>query len=423
MHQQLVLTQRMTMRPSAMVVQAAQQLAMTPDELAAQVGHQLANNPALEPVSTRTWPTATVGAGRSAPMAVGFADDGTQRLAGKTAASDELESALRASLPTRDHPIAAALVGAIDHRGYLAASDTEVAQWAGASADRVRAVRALLRQLAPAGVGARDARDCLLMQLRDLRDVPPPTRRVARDLIADHLADLAAGRLGVIQAALEVSREEIVQARDLIRSRLHPFPRWDQEEPARDAGPDALVVRDSTAEFGLRVEILEAERLGVQVDLHYASLTHRRATDEIASNVASAQAYVASLRNRWVTLQRVVEAVVHRQAAFVLGGPAELLPLTQAQVARELDLAESTVSRALHGRRIQLPDGRTVPFTVFFDAALSMRAALAALVEAEPQPMPDSALAEALGEQGFTVSRRVVAKHRERLGIPAAALR
>src|SRR5262249_38210673 len=126
---------------------------------------------------------------------------------------------------------------------------------------------------------------------------------------------------------------------------------------------------------------------------------------------------------RWQTVRAIAEVVVERQREFVLRGPLFSVRLTRAEVASAIGVHESTVSRATAGRYVLLPSKRIVAFSCFFDPMQAACAALAKLVTEEVGPRSDRDFAEELKRRGYAVVRRTVAKYRDRLGIPACAIR
>jgi RNA polymerase sigma-54 factor len=148
--------------------------------------------------------------------------------------------------------------------------------------------------------------------------------------------------------------------------------------------------------------------------------SRRRETNESA---ARARSFLGQLRDRWETLRRVVEYAVERQKKFLLHGAPALKPLTRAEVAAELNLHESTVSRTVADKYVLLPDRSVVPLSRFFIASGGVDGELRRLLEAAPGPLSDQRLTELLHEAGFAIARRTVAKHRARLGIAPASLR
>jgi RNA polymerase sigma-54 factor len=139
--------------------------------------------------------------------------------------------------------------------------------------------------------------------------------------------------------------------------------------------------------------------------------------------VRQAASFISRLEERVATIRAVVEYAAGRQRAFVLRGPRHLRPLAQAEVARELGVHESTVSRAVAGKYMMLPSRAVVPVQDFFRSALAPQDALRQLIAAENEPLTDAELARLLQDQGFHVARRTVAKYRHALGLAPAPLR
>jgi RNA polymerase sigma-54 factor len=236
----------------------------------------------------------------------------------------------------------------------------------------------------------------------------------------------------VLARRLGVPRALVVEARDLIRTRLRPFPVLDgplrrgHEPPS---APDVVIVVRPDEPGELHVELTEERRFALCVSPAYDGLRRGDgavAADErsrAAEQARSAAAFVRRLQERWSTIRRVVEWTVAHQHAYVLHGPAALKPLTRATVAAELGLHESTVSRAVAGRTVLLPCGRLVELRELFCAALSTQEALRALIARETRPLSDDDLAAALSADGHAVARRTVAKYRGLLQIPPSTRR
>lgn len=409
------------LRPTAALVAYAQLLAVPSGEVQRLVERELLENPALE----RAEPAP-------APRLPGWvAEPAPREPADEPGLLAQLARDARASLPRADHAALDYLLGSIDDRGFLTAHPEIVARAVGASPQRVHAVHALLRELGPLGFASRDVRECLDAQLERL-DAEPQLVALARRLVAGSLGDLAAGRYGVLARRLGVDRERVVAARDLIRTRLRPFPVFDvplrggHEPPS---APDIVIEVHPDDPAELRIELTEERRFALRVSPLYDGLRdsagaldpgeRRRAAEQ----ATSARAFVRRLHERWSTIRRVVEYTVGHQRAFVLRGPAALRPLTRSSVAAALGVHESTVSRAVAGRSVLLPCGRLVELKDFFRAALSAQEALRELVARETRPLSDDDLAAALRAGGHRVARRTVAKYRGLLDIPPSAQR
>ena len=258
-------------------------------------------------------------------------------------------------------------------------------------------------------------------------DGAPVYRTLARRIVSDHLAQLALGRYGVIAQALSVTRQDVIGGRELIRTRLRPYPML----PAAAGGavpaaaPEIIVHESGGVPGAFTVELLEPRRLGLGISPPYERLDPQtlapRERERTEANLTRARFFLQRLDRRWTTMVTVVQAVVQRQRAFLLTGPAAMVPLTRRQIADDIGVHESTVSRVIRGRHALLPSRRVIPLDAFFDAAAGARDALARTVAAEERPLSDSELAVQLSRVGFPMARRTVAKYREQLGIPAHA--
>jgi len=409
--------QAFELRPTAALVAYAQLLAISSGEIERLVERELLANPALEhPEPPPPRPPGWL----AGPAPCEPADE-----PGLLA---QLARDARASLPAEDHPALDFLLGSIDDRGFLTVEPEAVAGAVGVAVQRVRVVHALVRELGPLGFASRGVRECLDAQL-DHVDAAPQLVALARRLVASSLADLAAGRYGVLARRLGVDRARVVAARDLIRSRLRPYPVFDAplrggHEPPRV--PEIVVELHPDNPGELVVELTEERRFALRVSPAYDELRGSLDGQErtrAAAQATSARAFVRRLQERWSTIRRVVEHTVAYQRAFVLTGPAALRPLTRAAVADALGIHESTVSRAVAGRSVLLPCGRVVELKDFFRASLSTQEALRELIARETHPLSDDELAAALNTGGHRVARRTVAKYRGLLAIPPSGRR
>ncbi len=344
---------------------------------------------------------------------------------------------LRLSLPDADAPIAEYLIGSLDSHGFLPAAIVDDAAEA-LRRDRahVRHALAALQRLDPPGIGARGARECLLIQLFRLREAGQP-HPLAETLVRDHLHALAFRHFREVAHALGVMPKKIEIEWAFIRAQLYPFPAHGFDANAGEVAASAAPVRPDVVirkvNTTYTIEVAERQRYTLRVSPEY--LTVRRqlgalATTEhdkthIRSSIEQAQAFIAALRQRWETMQRVTEVLCVVQRESLEHGPAALKPLTRADVSRELGVHESTVSRATDGKFVLLPNGRTVPFDDFFNSSLPVRRALLEILAAENarRPYSDERLMHLLEQRGLTVARRTIAKYREEMNILPSRLR
>jgi RNA polymerase sigma-54 factor len=431
--QQMALAPRLALRPSPLLVASTTMLALPSLELEQAVERELAENPALErvdcvscnrcgrPLLNERCPHCERPR-RTAPQ------HGGPQIAEAAAVPAPAETILREVAPLLregDRAIAIYLLGSLDERGFLDTTADEVAAALAVTPERVTCVLRLVQETAPAGVAARDVRECLLLQLDRLRE-DDPVKTLARRIVDSHLPLLGRGLYGALARALAVERADVLAARDFIRSRLRPYPEFGaaRSEIAPPLVPDVLV---SETEDGLAVDLTEPERFRLVISPAYERAAGARLSPDeretVRRQLETARAFIDRLEQRWNTMRAVAELVIEQQHAFVRHGPRHLVPLTRVEVAESLGVHESTVSRAVAGRNVALPSGRVVPLANLFDAAGAPRDALAELLANEERPKSDAELADDLANLGFVLARRTVAKYRERLGVLPSALR
>lgn len=177
------------------------------------------------------------------------------------------------------------------------------------------------------------------------------------------------------------------------------------------------------------VEVLHSPRRVLRLNPLYQDLARKASSlpDEerahVQEYIARARVFLTNLRQRESTLQRIGESIVVRQESFLLHGVRHLAPMTRAEIALELGVHESTVSRATADKTALLPNGTLLPMSEFFVAARGVQDVLRELITNEPRPLSDDELARLLGEQGYPIARRTVAKYRDLMKIPPSHLR
>ena len=440
MEAQLSTVPALAMQPTPALVAFVELLALPLSDLEERVERELATNPALDRDQGAACPTcggppaACACAAPDGPARRSPADGGGDLLelvACRRTLPERLLAEVRPALSSADRPIAEYLAGSLDGRGRLTEAPGDVAAALGVPVAAVQRVVELMRLLGPAGVTARDGRECLLLQL-DRWEEEHAAESLVRRILDEHLEALAGGRLAAIARAEGVPEAEVVAARAFIRARLRPYPLQEAEPIEEAAGPrlavtappEVLIDEASDGSAGFHVRVVEARRLRLTVDPLYERLAGSSpgAADGVGEHARShlrrAQGFLHRLEQRWRTIQRVAECLVERQEAFLRGGPGQLLPLTRAELAADVGLHESTVSRAVSGKHARLPSGRVMPLSGFFDASLAPRELLRRLVATEARPLSDAALARMLTANGHPVARRTVAKYRAQLGIP-----
>jgi RNA polymerase sigma-54 factor len=357
-----------------------------------------------------------------------------------TLAESLLEQLHFLSLPPHLLQLAEFLVGSLDERGWLATCVEDVSQSTGRPIEEIESVLKVIQALEPVGVGARDLRECLLIQLEARNE----QGTLAWRLIHDQFDNLVNRRFPEISRQLRVSVEEVQVAADVIAT-LNPKPglQVSSEDP-RYVVPDLLVERVDD-EYVVLLNDRHLPRLRIS-SAYEGVLRDRKKKSELDTNEAKTREYIQGKLNsaRWLiqtieqrrrTMIKVMNCIIREQREFFDKGIAFLRPLTLQQVARQIDMHESTVSRVCSGKYVQTPRG-VFELKFFFSSGLeteggedvsarSAKDTIRTLIEEEDKkdPLSDQRIAELLHEKGLRIARRTVAKYREQLSILPARFR
>jgi RNA polymerase sigma-54 factor len=340
---------------------------------------------------------------------------------------------LEALIPADDAPIAEQLVGNLNERGYLEISVQEIAEHLVVPVERVEYMLSQLQTLEPLGIGARDLRECLLIQLRALseQEMPHP---LAYILIDRYLDRLGRSRAQEIARELKVTEQEVHQAIQYIRKTLHPYPAHTYQATERTnqvfaayTRPDIIIRK---VETGFEIELIEEKRYRFYIGPGYGtqllSLDNETINEDVQRYLRHhsdrAKFFIVCVQRRWHTLKRIAELIVDYQREFLEKGVRYLRPLTRAEVANRLSLDEGTVSRATANKYALLPNGRLMPFSDFFDGSLSIKDVIRELISTEEprHRLSDEELARLLTVRGIPMARRTVTKYREEMGIASS---
>ncbi len=439
--QELQLRQGMALAPR--LQQSVKFLQMSTLEFQQAVQHALANNPFLEepeeeaPAPPPAAAEPTHAGEYPRPRAEGDSDL-FEREPALAPLRDRLVQAL-ATLPLsrRDRILALYLIDALDLDGYLRRplEDLAVPEDFDPPPDESewRAALHHVQQLHAPGIGARDLRECLLLQLRAMP--AGPAQALALRIVERHLARLARNDWPALRRELQADDATLHEACDLIRG-LDPKPglRYD-DQPTPYVVPDVLV--DKVGERW-RVRVNEAAMPRARLHQQYAEWfqhAHCANRESLLRELQEARWLVRNVEQRHATIQRVAEAIVLRQRRFFDYGDVALRPLMLREVAEDLEIHESTVSRATANKYMSTPRG-LFEFRHFFSrelgteaggscSASAVRALIRELIDAEnpAQPLSDVDLTQQLARHGIVVARRTVTKYRGQLKISAVELR
>ena len=340
-----------------------------------------------------------------------------------------------------DRQLAELIVDAIQPDGYLGQPLDELLATASEARSEpvdeteLLAVLRRVQHFDPAGVGARDLGECLRLQIEQFEGIDPQLQAWALAVV-DHIALLADYDYKALQRVTGLSSEAIEQAIRLVQ-RLNPRPgtALDHEEPEYLV-PDVLVRKISGV---WQVELNPAIAPKLRVNQMYAGMIRRRDTgadnEYLKSRLQEARWFINSLKSRNDTLLKVARAIVQRQEAFFEEGEHAMVPLVLQDIADELGLHQSTISRATNRKYMHTPRA-IYELKYFFSShvstsdggaasATAIRARIRDLIAAETpgKPLSDNDLADQLQQAGINVARRTVAKYRESLGIPSTTER
>jgi len=338
------------------------------------------------------------------------------------------------SIPDRDHTLVQCLIEALDDDGYLTLSLEELAETLPAELEiepeELQIALNHLQCFDPTGVGARNAQECLALQLEALDD--SDTSALALKIVRKHL-DLLAGRDFIrLKKLVECDDVQLRDAQSLIRS-LNPRPgsKYAALE-ARYITPD-VVVRKIRGQWVVNVNSDAFPRL--RINSLYAQILSRQRGSGLAGQLQEARWLIKNVQQRFDTILRVAQSIVDRQRQFFDHGEVAMRPLVLREIADILGLHESTISRVTTQKYMATPRG-IFELKYFFGShvateaggacsATAIRALIKQLIASEEQkdPLSDSQLSEILGQQGIVVARRTIAKYREALGIPPVKLR
>lgn len=332
-----------------------------------------------------------------------------------------------------DRAIATSIVDAVDNTGYLTVSLQDIYDSMGndeLSMDEIEAVLKRVQRFDPVGVCARDLRDCLLIQLSQF-SADVPLLQEARVIVGEHLDLLANHDFRSLMRVTRLKEDVLKSAMQLIQS-LDPRPGQsiNTQEPEYVI-PD-VVVRKVNQRWQVELNADSLPRLGI--NQHYASLGSSSRNDNdtqfIRNNLQEARWLIKSLDSRNDTLLRVTRCIVEQQQAFFEQGEEFMRPMVLADIASEVEMHESTISRVTTQKYLHSPRG-VFELKYFFSSHVStdsggeasstaIRALVKKLIAAEnpAKPLSDSKLTTLLSQQGIMVARRTVAKYRESLSIP-----
>lgn len=456
-----------SLRPqtTAHLAQTMTLLSLTADELRQQIDSELSTNPALEMVEERRCPVChrmLPGKGPCPVCSQARPDQCDEPVvfispredffsSGGTGTEDEQpedtfsssyedlpEYVLRQIAPDlnkEDRILAAYLLTHLNEDGLLTIPLIEVARYFHIPNSHVEKIQRIIQRTEPVGVGSSSTQDALLVQL-DVLGESKPVPELARSIIREGMDLLSRRQYSEMAHQFHVSLRQIQPVVKFISDNLNPFParsHWGDVRAPTAANvqvyhrPDIIIShQNDDANSPLVVEIIMPLAGTLRVNPLFKEAIHGASEDKKEAwkgDLERASLFVKCIQQRNHTMQRLLQRVISMQRNFVLHGEKYLKSITRASFSHELDVHESTISRAVANKTVQLPNRRIIPLAAFFDRSLNVRTVLKDIIANEPHPMSDTELANLLEKDGFSVARRTVAKYRAMEGILPAHLR
>jgi RNA polymerase sigma-54 factor len=337
-------------------------------------------------------------------------------------------------LSADDRKAAELIIGNIDDDGFLQSTPEEMALNSGIPQDDFERVLGLIQTFYPAGVGARDLRECLLIQLRRQGKEHSLEYRI----VSEHMDDLGRHRFPEIARRMAISVEDVQKAADNI-ARLNPRPgQVFAAAPQNYVLPDVIVEKvDGEFQIAFNNEQIPHLRISNLYKDIIASGDAQTSDvkDYIRDKIRSGKFLIRSIHQRQQTIMNIAQQIVSRQRDFLEHGPSHLKPMTMAEVAEAVGVHETTVSRAVSGKYMATPQGvfeMKYFFTGGYQTATgeslsntSVKQSILDLVKHESgsAPLSDHEIVEILSERGIPIARRTVAKYRTELNILPSHMR
>lgn len=353
----------------------------------------------------------------------------------KESLKDYLMSQLNLTIiDDNDYLIGKYIIENIDKNGYLITTLEEIKNYFKIDTQKAEEILEIIQSFDPIGVGARNLKECLLIQIKEKENVNPGII----EIIKNHLEDLSCNRILNIAKELNIKPIEVEKACDYIKT-LNPKPGSGFNSSGSDTkfiSPDATIELID-GEYIIILNDITGPRLNISD--YYLSLMKNNKDENtnefLSERLNKAMWIIKSIQQRRQTIYNVIEAILKFQIDFFKEGEKSLKPLTLKEVADYIDMHESTVSRATNGKYVQTPRG-LYELKYFFTSGVgnklggessstSIKSRIKDIIEEEDskKPYSDQKIADILKGKGIKISRRTVAKYREELEIPSSSKR
>lgn len=337
-------------------------------------------------------------------------------------------------LNSQEYEIGEYIIHSLNENGYLNISLEDIALQFNVLLSEVESILEIVQTFEPLGVGARTLEECLLIQVKALNI----NGKLIKKIIEVHLNDLAHNRLTKIAKEENVDLLKVQRACDFIRT-LEPKPGRSFQGNYEDV---KYIIPDASIQFidgEYIIQINDATGPRLNINTFYKNLIKdnkdKETTEYLSTKLNSAMWIIKSIEQRRQTIYKVIESILKFQLEFFKEGDKSLIPLTLKDVAEDIEMHESTISRATNGKYVQTPRG-LFELKYFFSSGLSsttgedisatsIKSTIKDIIDSEnnKKPYSDQKIADILKSSGNSISRRTVAKYRDELGIPSSTMR
>jgi RNA polymerase sigma-54 factor len=333
-------------------------------------------------------------------------------------------------VPEEERRIAEIMIGNMDDNGYLKDFDgikEKIQTELSTTDEAIEDALALIQTFEPEGVGARSLKECLLIQIREYEFESEELEKVLTKAVEDHLEDLANKEFDKIAKAMKIPKDGVSYIAEFIKNNLSPDPaaRFNQSAPC--VIPSFFIKKEKDKYVAVNLE----KRYGpvIKISGQYEKMLRDPKTDAktvefLKNKLIAAKDFLENIEKRHKTIEKIMDRIIHTQKSFFEKGEIEMTPLLQKDIADELGIHPSTISRAISNKHIQTPKGI---FRLKFLCPRDIRGLTSKNIggkieniiknEAKNKPLTDSDIRELLKADGINIKRRTVAAYRKKLGI------
>jgi len=330
----------------------------------------------------------------------------------------------------KEKMVAATILTQLDDDGFADVDVLELASYFHIPIEKVEKVRRSIQHADPIGVGAKDAQEAMLVQIDELRKI----KRIPQwteEIIGQNYYLLMKKQFSELAQKYQISIDQVEKIANFVTNNLNPFParsNWgDVRNPQKNSDLLSLNEADIILSFldndpkqPIVVEIIQPAHSNLILNANYHAALKTVDNDtkmKMRADLEKASLFIKCLHQRTLTIMRLAQTLVEIQERFIREGDRYLKPITRAEIAKKLGVHESTISRAVSSKTVQLPNRRIYPLSVFFDKSLQIRTEIKEIVEKEQKPLSDQEIVKKLEKRGVRVARRTVAKYRDMEGI------